>query len=198
MIWNQQEPKPTVPMPREVTEALANRASQLIRSDFFLNRHGRAFGGWRWSATNRTMWQSSWASPWRLHGNAVIDQAAFCRDEFGDSVASGRTYTATGVRRSFSTLWFSNSKWCYLRRSVARRLPVIVLRKDSTRVKPSQQSPVASFGRNSGIRHQSAVSRDHKSDNPSELRTVFHGLAPSPSRLTDKPSHTCCGWTFHG
>ena len=33
----------------------------------------------------------------------------------------------------------------------------------STRVKPLQQSPVASFGRNSGIRHQSAVSRDHSS-----------------------------------
>ena len=29
------------------------------------------------------------------------------------------------------------------------------------------------------------------SDNPSELRTAFHGLAPSPSRFTDKPSHTC-------
>jgi len=28
------------------------------------------------------------------------------------------------------------------------------------------------------------------SDNQSELRTAFHGLAPSPSRFTDKPSHT--------
>ena len=36
------------------------------------------------------------------------------------------------------------------------------------------------------------------SDNPSELRTAFHGLAPSPSRFTDKPSPTCCGWAFHG
>jgi len=33
----------------------------------------------------------------------------------------------------------------------------------STRVKPLPPSPVSSFGRNSGIRHQSAVSRDHSS-----------------------------------
>ena len=33
----------------------------------------------------------------------------------------------------------------------------------STRVQPLQRHPVASVGRNSGIRHQSAVSRDHSS-----------------------------------
>ena len=33
----------------------------------------------------------------------------------------------------------------------------------STRVQPLRRHPVASFGRNSGIRHQSAVSRDHSS-----------------------------------
>ena len=70
MIWNQQEPKPTVPMPREVTEALANRASQLIRSDFS---------------------EQTWEIFWRLAmvGDKPNDVAA----ELGISVAS--VYTAT-------------------------------------------------------------------------------------------------------
>ena len=57
----------------------------------------------------------------RKYGNAVINQAASCSDWAGDSVVSGRTYTGTGVRRSFSTLWFSNSKFCCLRRSLTAR-----------------------------------------------------------------------------
>ena len=69
ILWSQQEPKATAPMPREVTEALANRALQLIRSDFP---------------------EQTWEIFWRLAmvGDKPTDVAA----ELGISVAS--VYTA--------------------------------------------------------------------------------------------------------
>jgi RNA polymerase sigma-70 factor, ECF subfamily len=74
ILWSQQEPKATAPMPREVTEALANRALQLIRSDqIFRNRPGKSSGGWRWSATSQPTWPPNWESPWRLSTRQSVE-----------------------------------------------------------------------------------------------------------------------------
>lgn len=52
---------------------------------------------------------------------------------------------------------------CHGRRCLRTAFPWCIRTIHSTRVQPLRRHPAASAGRNSGIRHQSAVSRDHSS-----------------------------------